>query len=69
MLLFLVQKIVHECILIIEKKDVLVLDEGPADGLDESNNNRFYKTLLIPPDQEKKIVQVCITMQVTVSVY
>ena len=36
MLLFLVWTIVHHCILIIEKRDILVLGAVPAQGLDDA---------------------------------
>ena len=35
MLLYLVWKIVHQDIPVTEKKDILVLGEGPIDGLDD----------------------------------
>ena len=53
-LLFLVWTIIHQSILIIGKKDNVVLGEGPTDGLDNTTLTAGVNVLLILLSQERK---------------
>ena len=55
MLLILDYTIVHQCIVIIRKKDILVQDEGPTQGLDDTKITAETKYSINVPKSHKNL--------------